>query len=168
MPDKDIIQALGLLIAPDSVELIFDFWNVPPLASDIRIFEKKENFTNIAIEYEVDISANCSKDFEKEWNNIAKFKVFDFDNNDISIKCQYVEFGLSIDAMLGLGTELIRLAHNFEEGKEVHILPASKEKGAEQSMGIFLTPDSCELIIKCENFGPIDKYLEEYKAKNLK
>ena len=75
---------------------------------------------------------------------------------------------LSKNAMLGLGTELIRLAHNFEEGKEIHIVPASKEKGAEQSMGIFLTPDSCELIIKCEHFEPIEKYLEEYKEKNLK
>ena len=60
--------------------------------------------------------------------------------------------------------ELIRLAHNFEEDKEVHIVPASKEKGAEQSMGIFLTPDSCGLTIKCEHFESIDKHLEEYKA----
>ncbi len=97
--------------------------------------------------------------------NIALFKVFNKQGNDISDQVQYVTIFLSKKAMLGLGTELIRLAHNFEEGKEIHITPASKEKGAQQSMGIFLTPDSCELIIKCVHFEPIDKYLEEYKNK---
>jgi hypothetical protein len=32
-------------------------------------------------------------------------------------------------------------------------------------MGIYLTPDSCELIIKCHSFEPIDTLLEEYKKE---
>ena len=106
------------------------------------------------------------EDFEKNDANIACFKVFDKQGNDISDQVRYVTIFLSKNAMLGFGTELIRLAHNFKEGKEVHIMPASKEKGAEQSMGIFLTPASCELTIKCEHFEPIEKYLEEYKKKH--
>jgi len=100
--------------------------------------------------------------------NIALFQAYDKDKKTISDQVVYIIINFSKNAMLGLGTELIRLAHNFEEGKEVHIIPASKEKCAEQSMGIFLTPDSCELIIKCTTFGPIDQYLEEYKQKHNK
>ena len=118
--------------------------------------------------YEINIPKDSQglEDFEKNDANLACFKVFDRQGNDISKQVQYVTIFLSKNAMLGLGTELIRLAYNFEEGKEVHVIPASKETGAEQSMGIFLTPDSCELTIRCEHFEPIEKYLEEYKKKH--
>lgn len=105
------------------------------------------------------------EDYASADDNIARFTVFDKQGNDISDQVMYITIFLSKNAMLGLGTELIRLAHNFEEDKEVHIIPTSKEKGAQQSMGIFLTPESCELIIKCESFEPIDTILEEYKKK---
>ena len=67
----------------------------------------------------------------------ACFNIFNTQGDDISDQIRYVTIFLSKNALLGLGTELIRLAHNFEEGKKVRIIPASKEKGAEQSMGIF-------------------------------
>jgi hypothetical protein len=96
-------------------------------------------------------------------DNIVHLQVYDSEGNEISDSCRYAEIYLSDFAKIGLGTELIRLAHNFEEGKEIHIKPSSKEHGAHQEMGIFLTPDSCELTIKCESFEPIETYLEEYK-----
>lgn len=165
-PDGDIVQTLGLLIAPGSVEPIFDFWDVPPLDLDIKKLEKKEPIQNSSILYEIELDDKRPEDFEIEGNNIGEFKVLDFYNNDISNKCRYIEIGLSIDAMLGLGTELIRFAHNFEEGKKISIIPASKENGAQQSMGIFLTPDSCELVIEYKKFESIEKYIEEYKKNN--
>jgi len=115
--------------------------------------------------YEVSIpSAEKIEDFEKDDDNIALFRVFDKNNNDISEQCQYIEIWLGTNAMLGLGTELIRLAHNFEEGKIVTIEPAS-EKEAKQSMGIFLTPDSCEFTIECKSFEPLEQYLEKYSQE---
>lgn len=98
--------------------------------------------------------------------NVGLFQVFNKQHQNVSNRVIYVIFFLSKNAMLGLGTELIRLAHNFEEGKEVHVIPASKETGAQQSMGIFLTPDSCEFIIRCEHFEPIETILEKYKKKH--
>ncbi len=117
--------------------------------------------------YEISIPREyaVAEDFEKNDSNLACFKVLDKQANDISDQIRYITIFLSENAMLGLGTELIRLAHNYEEGKEIHIIPASKEKGAEQSMGVYLTPDSCELIIRCQHFESIEKYLEEYKNK---
>lgn len=103
------------------------------------------------------------EDFELSGNNFCLLKVFDRQGIDISKEVKYVTIFLSKNAMLGFGTELIRLAHNFEERKKISIIPASKEKGAQQSMGIFLTPDSCELVIECKNFESLEKYIEEYK-----
>ena len=78
----------------------------------------------------------------------------------------YVDIWFRENSLIGFGTELIRVAHNFEEGKEVHIIPASEENGVQESMGIYLTPESCELVIKCKSFDPIDKILEEYKEQD--
>lgn len=163
-PNQEIVQTLGILLAPDSAEPLMDFWAVGKL--DNYKISRKYNPNPQSFSYAFSERSETLEDFEAEGTNIGKFQVFDSSNNDIGSLCQYILIGLSKNAMLGLGTELIRLAHNFEEGKEVHIVPASKEHGAEQSMGIFLTPDSCELIIKCEKFPPIEKLLEDYKAKH--
>lgn len=105
------------------------------------------------------------EDYDENDNNVACFNVYDEQGNNINDQIRYIIMFLSTNAMLGLGTELIRLANNYEEGKEVHILPASKKRGAEQSMGIYLTPDSCELIIKCQSFKSIQELLEDYTAE---
>lgn len=111
-------------------------------------------------EIEIPVEQGIIEDFEKDNDNIALFRIFDEYNNDISDKCTYVEIWLSKNAMLGLGTELIRLTHNFEKGKEIKIKPSSKEKGCLQSMGIFLAPDSNELILCCDNLGTLDDYVK--------
>ena len=117
--------------------------------------------------YEITIPRNWGtvEDYQSDRNNIASFNVFDENNNNISDAYKFVQIWISNNGMIGFGTELIRLAHNFEEGKEVKIIPSSKENGAQQSMGIFLTPESCELVIKCENFEPIDTYIDETKGE---
>lgn len=112
--------------------------------------------------YEIHIptETDCLEDFEKDNDNIALFRVFDEQNKDISEECVYVEMWLSKNGMIGLGTALIRLAHNFEKNKEIFIAPSSKEKGTRQSMGIFLTPDSSELVICCADLGLLDDYVK--------
>jgi hypothetical protein len=163
-PNHGIVQTVGILLVPNSAEPIMDFWEVGQLNNykiSRTFIANPQHFS-----YTISEKPEELEDFEKANDNICQFKVFDENSNDISSLCCYIELGLSKNAMLGLGTELIRLANNFEEGKEVHIIPASKEKGAQQAMGIFLTPDSCELVIKCEHFEPIEKILEEYGKKS--
>lgn len=123
------------------------------------------------MKYEIELTPpwGTIEDFEQEDDNIAQISVFDKSSGkNISKDMQYVILSISSDDMIGLGTEFIRLAHNFEEGKEIHIIPASEEHGAQQNMGIFLTPDSCELVIKCQSFEPIENIVEEYKNKTEK
>ncbi|WP_441007275.1 Imm32 family immunity protein [Parageobacillus thermoglucosidasius] len=57
-----------------------------------------------------------------------------------------MQISLNKNALLRLGTELIRLAHNYKGGKHYHIDPIENED-ASQVMGIILHPESCELII---------------------
>ena len=71
-----------------------------------------------------------------------------------------VQIMLSRNGRIGLGSELIRLAHRFEEGRHFHIDPIT-EKNACQTIGIFLTTMSCEVIINCNELGQVDNYLKE-------
>ncbi|WP_256941304.1 hypothetical protein [Bacillus sp. EAC] len=59
--------------------------------------------------------------------------------------------------MIGLCTELIRLAHDYKDGKHFHIDPISKEYVV-QSMGAMLHPESCELIVCCGDYDTFNDY----------
>ncbi|MBT2657966.1 hypothetical protein J7E81_22465 [Bacillus sp. ISL-18] len=99
--------------------------------------------------------------FELTGDNIAQVTVLDINGDDVT-KQSRVQFTLSKNALLGLGTELIRLAHNYHNGKHSHIDPIYKGD-AYQSMGIMLHPDSSELIICCGDYEPYTEYIEEDK-----
>ncbi|HJV16176.1 MAG TPA: hypothetical protein VJ546_02120 [Bacillales bacterium] len=103
---------------------------------------------------------DVEESFEKTGNNIAQVEVLDINGKDVT-KQSRVQITLSKNALVGLGTELIRLAHNYQNGKHFHIDPICKE--AYQSMGIMLHPDSCELIIGCGDYEPYTEYIDEDK-----
>jgi hypothetical protein len=76
--DEDIVQTLGLLLAPNSVESIIDFWNVPPLTSEIKIkLHKNEAGSSTNKVYEICLDKTTAEDFEKDFDNIGKFVVYD-------------------------------------------------------------------------------------------
>lgn len=64
-----------------------------------------------------------------------KVVVRNSEKEDISHEAS-IEIYLSQNAMLGLGTELIRLAHTFHTGKHVHLEPCDK-KSQVQRLGFF-------------------------------
>lgn len=103
-------------------------------------------------------SSNIEEEFEKEGNNVCRVSVLNKDGKDISNQCR-VQIELSKNALLGLGTELIRLAHHFQDSKHTHLHPVDKNL-VSQNMGIYLTTDSCELIIATKEFDIIDKYVK--------
>lgn len=163
-----VMLAYGICLHPQSIETIIgdnSIDSVEPITQYVQ-----NNSKAMAYDFELECpESGVFEDFEKNDDNVACFQVFDSGDNNISNQIKYVGLWLIKDSLIGFGTELIRLAHNFEEGKEVYIIPGSEETEAQQSMGIFLSPESCELVIKCESFGPIDTILEKYKmAKGLK
>ena len=95
--------------------------------------------------------------FEHDADNVAEVRIFDNRGEDIT-KGSTVQMFLSKNALFGLGTELIRMAHNFHEGKHAHLEPVDEECQV-QRMGVFLTPDSGKLIICCNEGKCIDEYL---------
>ena len=113
------------------------------------------------VKYVIDIENDENDEFESKADNVGVLQVFDNVGNDIT-KQSKVSLFLSENALLGLGTELIRLANNYTEGRHHHIRPADKEMMV-QTLGIFLTPDSSELIVGCSDEDVIDEY---FKDKN--
>jgi hypothetical protein len=111
------------------------------------------------MKYLIDIENEENDDFEKTADNVGVLQVFDSNGNEIT-KTSKVSLFLSKNALIGLGTELIRLAHNYKEGKHYHVEPASKDRMI-QSLGVFLTPDSCELIVGCSDGKIIDEYFKD-------
>lgn len=102
------------------------------------------------------------EEFELAGDNIAQIDVMDKNGNNITKDCR-VQITLSKNAMLGLGTELIRLAHKFSDGKHFHIDTISQDSDAVQTLGIMLHPESCELIVGCGEFKSFGEYLKEDK-----
>lgn len=110
------------------------------------------------MKYEVDILNDENDEFDKNADNVGIVKVYDNEGNDITSKSN-VQIFLSRNALLGLGTELIRLAHNYKETKHVHLEPAEEEMMV-QRMGLFLAPDSADLTILCNENRVIDDYFD--------
>ena len=109
------------------------------------------------MKYEIDIKDDSKDYFEKDADNIMEVKVRNDLGEDIT-KHSVVDIFLSQNALYGLGTELIRMAHNFKEGKHVHLEPVTEEAFV-QRMGVFLTPDSSEVMICCNQGKCIDEYM---------
>lgn len=108
--------------------------------------------------YIIDIDNDENDEFELDSNNVGIVNVYDKNGYKITSDTK-VQIFLSKNALLGLGTELIRLAHHFKEGKHYHITPADNETLC-QRLGIFLAPDSSELIISCSDNKKIDEYIK--------
>lgn len=111
------------------------------------------------MKYIIDIKNIKDDTFGNNGDNVGTVKVYDKENNDITSKSK-VQLFLSRNALLGLGTWLIRFAHQYREGKHFHIDPAEADYIV-QSLGIFLAPNSAELIVSCEDSESIEDYFQE-------
>lgn len=108
------------------------------------------------MKYIIDIENDENDDFERNADNVCTVQVTNSLGNDISDQVK-VQLFLNKNALLGLGTELIRLAHNYKEGRHYHLEPVDEDNVC-QRMGIFLTPNSSELVISCNDNKQIDEY----------
>ena len=109
------------------------------------------------MKYVVDIENYTNDLFELNSDNVLTLKVYD-SKNELQKDC-HVEMFLTKNAMLGLGTELIRLAHDFHEGKHFHLDPCEKDLIV-QTMGVYVEPSSSSLVISCDKNQKIDDILK--------
>lgn len=106
---------------------------------------------------DIDRPNECRPSYELSDKNVmwvrAGTKGDRLDSND-----SFVEIGLSRDAMLALGTELIRSALRPGD-KLLEVFPIDQHL-ASQSLGVYLHPSSCRLLIFLHHeFGKVDALL---------
>jgi hypothetical protein len=100
--------------------------------------------------------------YAEEGRNVMRATVLKGSNGKDRIMLE-----LSRDAMLGLGTALIRWAHEeSRSGAHAHLHPVDREL-ISQYMGVFMAPDSCEVIfIPHVEMGVIEDLLDEEKKSD--
>ena len=111
------------------------------------------------MKYEFELDDDSNDFFEETADNVAEIRVFNQDNLEIT-QTSVVEISLSKNALIGLGTELIRMAYKFKDGKHIHLEPVNSEQQV-QRLGIFLKPTSSNTIISCKDSGCIDEYISD-------
>ena len=163
-----IVQSYGIFLHPHSIETIIGDNGVESIT---KYTPSQVPNTGGAMAYNFELECpdrdqGILEDFEKNDANIACFQVFDLEGNDISNQIRYVGLWFIKGSLISFGEGLIRLAHNFEEDKEIHLVSKNEKSEAQQLMGVYLSPNSCELIIKCKSFDSIDKILEEYEKEH--
>ncbi len=113
------------------------------------------------MKYTFDLDNDSNDNFERNGDNICRIYVFDKDKKIIN-NCT-VQIFLSKNGLIGMGTELIRLAHKFYVGKHIHMDPPSEKEDIVQRLGVYLTPESTPTIVLCEQGEDIDEILEQDK-----
>jgi hypothetical protein len=156
-------QGMGFFLTPASSELIVKcegLGNLKELGlkyDSNKILKNNIKYNKFELDYLVDL------DFDNDYfechnldfNNIAELKVMEGEQ-DISKKCRII-FILSKNGMLGLGTQLLRLAHNFNNVDRCLVTPF---EGVNLNclLGFFLTPNSAILEVGCETFKDVFYY----------
>ncbi len=124
------------------------------------------------MKYEIELEPEFDdvEDYQKGKDNILDVLVADM-NTGKEIKNCYVSFSLSKNGMLGLGKALIRYAQKFRKYSQHQLDPLTTRDIAVERMGVWMTPESATLIIRCEpEFGNVDeeifsKFDDEKKLK---
>lgn len=96
------------------------------------------------------------EDFKENEKNLLKVRI-QLPSGEMISNSQYrVELRLSRDAMIGLGTELVRAASKQSQDLNFWHLHPSDNQLATQILGVFLHPESCELLVSEDDFGDLD------------
>lgn len=99
--------------------------------------------------------------YEKKDNNILKVSIQDSSGQMIQSKDWRVFLDFSRDAMLGFATELLRQYYSTEEGGfgMEEMMPSEKHH-AVQYLGVYLHPQSCQLMISEDKFKSLEELLQ--------
>lgn len=162
-------QGMGFFLTPNSSELIFgckELGNLKELEfkyDSSIIFKDNSKYNDFEIDYLVDLGFNNDY-FECHnlgFNNIAELRVIKGEQ-DISKNCK-TTLMLSRNGLLGLGTELLRLAHNFGKIDSRLITPV-EGRFLNCSLGFFLTSNSAKLEVGCKVFEDAFYYDPDFGA----
>lgn len=162
-------QGMGFFLTPQSSELIIGCKSHGNLESygiekKNNIIKRHKNYNNLKINYIVDLAFDNDY-FECHnigFNNVAEIRVLK-DGENISQTCR-LTLMLSRNGLLGLGTELLRLANNYSKNKSLIIWPIEENK-LNCELGFFLTTNSASLSVGCEDFQNVFYYDNKFGTR---
>lgn len=110
-------------------------------------------------EYVIEMVSDDEKieKYEENDDNVMTIKIYDENNKEIT-KGKKVLIFLSRNGFLGFGTELIRYTNHYRSGQHEHLEPAETQDELIQRLGVYVSPDSAEMIVICEDSKSIDDY----------
>ena len=122
--------------------------------------------------YLIDLNFNKQQlqEFEVNDENIMGIRIQLPDGKIVEGQEYKVELSLSPDAMIGLGTNLIRkglrakeLDKNLYKTEFEHLIPFD-QNSAVTNMGVYLVPGSAELLINIHQFGKVEDIIDKLKS----
>jgi len=99
--------------------------------------------------------------YENNEENIVQVRVQLPSGEMVTTHDYKVELTMSSEAMIGLATNLIRSAVLGPSSAHVWHLRRSEVGFAGQTLGVYLHPESCELIVVQTNLGTLSEALGE-------
>ena len=106
------------------------------------------------------------EEFERNDKNLLQVRVRVPSVGMICDDAYLVELSLSRDAMLGLGTELVRAAHRENNETSFWHLRPSEQGFATRILGVYLHPSSCQLIIAEVEHGTLESLLNTESGRD--
>ena len=139
----------------------------------VEAFTNKDGVLKMCPNYSISLNPDKSKEEEYEHNdrNLAEVRVQIPSGEIVSGSKYKVSITLSPDAMVGLGTELIRKGLKLKENDEklydyaVEHLEGIYSRSPCQKMGIYLTPKSCDLIVLADDLGKVEEIINKLEKK---
>jgi hypothetical protein len=155
-------QAMGFFLTPESPDLILYCKNngcLNDYSLEKNLMRRNGSCYPITLKFNYLIDMLYDSDYCETYNigfdNVAEIRVVK-DETDITKRC-VVLYKFSKNALIGLATEFIRLAHNYCEGKSDIIYPLWSET-PNCKLGFFLTAGSATMIIGCKELGNVYEY----------
>lgn len=146
-------QHMGFFLTPDSPQLFIygkEYGDLKEnsinIVHDIGDKNKATNKNNIDMLVDLEWDDDYYEMYNIGFNNVARIRVYEDEEELISKRD--IAFILSENAFLGLGTSLLRIAHNYKEGNSY--VASSIEQNKE--IGFYLTNESQILEIRCKSF----------------
>ncbi len=111
------------------------------------------------MEYSVKLNPDFEEieDYQMQSDNILDARIFDIGTGE-ELKNAYVILSYSKNGMIGMGKNLIRYAQKFRKYSQEQLDPCAYKDIAIERMGVWTTPESNTVLIRCEpDFGNIDE-----------
>jgi hypothetical protein len=185
-----VCQDLGIILTHNSCRLIIWDENLGSYLEEVKLSQKKMSLKDITQSwgarpsfkhdsflkqvhatnevFDIDLNPSTEEEqiYEKNNCNFMYLSVKLPNGKIISNYASVIILNLSIDGMLGLGTELIRKAIRIKAGQTTpaqeteKLKPIGPSGGSSGRLGVYLTHDSCNLELAVKDLGTVDKQLE--------